>query len=147
MIIPNVAMVNHLRIEKMNNKVLGLIAAAIVMVAVMVSARPGDDAITKENGVTIVNTQQIAKGIKGYRGNTPVKIYIKKNKVQKVEALGNQETPKFFAKAKTLLNKYQGMTVKKAARMNVDAVTGATFSSRALVKNVQAGLEYYQKQK
>jgi electron transport complex protein RnfG len=39
------------------------------------------------------------------------------------------------------------MTVKKAARMNVDAVTGATFSSRALVKNVQAGLEYYQKQK
>jgi electron transport complex protein RnfG len=31
--------------------------------------------------------------------------------------------------------------------MKVDGVTGATFSSDAVIKNVQLGLEYYQKNK
>ena len=36
---------------------------------------------------------------------------------------------------------------KKAKKAKVDAVTGATFTSEALVKNVQKGLEYYEKNK
>ena len=76
-----------------------------------------------------------------------MKIYIRKNKVVKVEALQNRETPKFFAKAKTLLAKYEGKTVSKAAKMNVDGITGATYSSNALKKNVQLGLEYYKTHK
>ena len=46
-----------------------------------------------------------------------------------------------------LLGKYEGKSVAKAAKMNVDGVTGATYSSNALKKNVQLGLEYYKTHK
>ena len=41
--------------------------------------------------------------------------------------------------------KWEGMDVKKATKAKVDAVTGATMSSKALLKNVQAGCDYYLK--
>ena len=79
---------------------------------------------------------------------TPLKIYIKKNKVEKIEALKNQETPKYFARVKKqMLNKWDGMKVKDALNQKVDGVTGATFSSDAVKENVRLGLEYYQKHK
>ena len=49
--------------------------------------------------------------------------------------------------AKTLLAKYEGKTVKKAASMDVDGVSGATYTSKALKKNVQLGLDYYKSHK
>lgn len=76
-----------------------------------------------------------------------MKIYIKKNKVVKIEALRNRETPAYLNKAKALLAKYEGKTVKKASSMDVDGVSGATYTSKALKKNVQLGLEYYKKNK
>ena len=39
------------------------------------------------------------------------------------------------------------MTVKKAQKAQVDAVTGATMSSEAVKENVKRGLDYYQKHK
>lgn len=115
------------------------------VVAFLVSAMPADKVITKEGSTTVVNTTTLAKDVRGFKAATPVKIYIKKNKVVKVEPLKNQETPQYFNKAKTLLTKYEGLTVSKAASAKVDGVTGATFSSKALIKNVQAGLAYYKK--
>lgn len=124
-------------------------SAAVVVAgsAMLLSMMPGDETITHEGDTTVVNTRTIGKGVRGFKGNTPLKIYIRKNKVVKVEALQNRETPKFFAKAKTLLAKYEGKTVSKAAKMNVDGITGATYSSNALKKNVQLGLEYYKTHK
>ena len=87
------------------------------------------------------------KSIIGYQSPTPVKIYIEGDKITKVSALRNTETPKYFQQAKKVLTKYEGKTSKKAAKMKVDGVTGATMSSDALVQNVQKGLEYYQKHK
>ena len=79
-------------------------------------------------------------------GTTPVKIYIQKNKVVKIEALKNHETPKYFQKVKkNLLDKWNGVKVKDAKKMKVDAVTGATYSSKAVIENVQLGLDYYSK--
>lgn len=107
-----------------------------------------DDVLTKENGVYIVNTTTLAKDVRGYRGSTPLKIYIKKDKIQKVEALKNRETPSYFKQVETgMLTKWNGMTVKKALKTDVDCVTGATLSSRAVKENVKRGLEYYQKNK
>ena len=74
-------------------------------------------------------------------------IHIEKNKVVKVEALPNRETPKFFARAKAVLQQFEGLTVAKAQKAEVDGVSGATFSSNALTKNVKLGLEYYKKHK
>jgi uncharacterized protein with FMN-binding domain len=80
--------------------------------------------------------------------STPVKVYIKKDKIEKVEFLKNQETPKYMARVKkAMINKWDGLKVKDAAKQKVDGVTGATFSSNAITKNVQLALEYYQKHK
>ena len=133
----------------MDKRIFGMIAGVIVVVtaAFFVSAMPAEETITKEGSVTIVNTQLLTSNIKGFNGPTPVKIFIENNKITKVEPLPNKETPKFFNRAKTLLTKYEGVAVNKAAKMNVDAVSGATFSSKGLVKNVQEGLKYYKKNK
>lgn len=127
-------------------------ALCIVMVAVaavvLICATSGDDTMTKKNGVYIVNTTKLGANVQGYNGPTPLKIYIKEDKIEKVEALPNDETPRFFEMVKTgLLNKWNGMTIKQAASAKVDAVTGATYSSNAVKENVRLGVEYYQKHK
>ena len=127
----------------MKKYVVLLIAALALM-----SAGKQDGAITKENGGYIINTTTIASGVEGYNGPVPLKIYIKKNKVEKIEILTNQETPKYLAKVKkALLNAWDGLTVKEAKAKKVDGVTGATFTSDAIKENVQKGLDYYQKNK
>ena len=96
----------------------------------------------------VVNTTTLGKDVIGYVGATPLKIYIQKDKIVKVEALKNQETPKYNAKVKRiLLTKWDGMKVKDVAKQNVDGVTGATITSNAMKKNVQLGVEYYLKHK
>ena len=120
----------------------------LVAALALMSAGKQDGAITKEDGATVVNTTTIAKDVEGYNGPVPLKIYIKKNKIQKIELLKNQETPKYMAKVNSaLLNAWDGLTVKEAKAKTVDAVTGATFTSVAIKENVQRGLDYYQKNK
>lgn len=119
---------------------------SLALTAVMVllaSAMPATDPVTQEDGATVVNTTTLAKDVRGFKGETPVKIYIKKGKVVKIVALKNRETPQFFSKAKAVLAKFEGLRTSKAAKMKVDGVSGATYSSKALVQNVQAGLKYY----
>lgn len=134
----------------MKKRIKFITPTAIILVAAltMMSAMPTDHAITHEDGMTVINTTSIAKSVKGYTGATPLKIYIKGKKIVKIEALKNQETPKFFSLVKRqLLDKWNGKTVKEASKMKVDGVTGATFSSNAVIKNVEMGLEYYKKNK
>ena len=106
---------------------------------------PADDTMTRQDdGTYIVNTTELGKNIEGYNGPVPLKIHILKNKVVKVEVLRNSESPKYLAQVKkALLEKWNGMKVKDARRLKVDAVTGATYSSEALIKNVELGLDYY----
>ncbi len=102
--------------------------------------------ITKENGATVVNTTTLAEDVEGYAGPVPLKIFIKKDKVEKIEALQNMETPKYWALIKRdLLGKWNGLTTKKAATQQVDVITGATYTSEAVIENVRRGVEYYNK--
>lgn len=125
------------------NKNIFFAAAAVVLMSMM----PVGEVITKKGGETIVNTKTITKSIRGYKYTTPVEIHIKGNKVVKVEALPTKETPEYFDMAKAVLKKYNGKDIKKARTMKVDAVSGATMSSEALIKNVQEGLRYYEENK
>ena len=119
---------------------------SLMVVALTLMSWKADDTMTKENGMTVINTTTLGKDVQGFLGATPLKIYIQKNKVVKIEALKNQETPKYFAKVKkNLLDKWNGVKVKDAKKMKVDAVTGATYSSKAVIENVQLGLDYYSK--
>ena len=124
------------------------ILALFSLVVVLSSAKGNDGVMTKENGMYVVNTTTLGKNVVGYVAATPLKIYIQKDKIVKVEALKNQETPKHNAKVKRmLLTKWDGMKVKDVAKQNVDGVTGATITSDAMKKNVQLGVEYYLKHK
>lgn len=124
------------------------IATVLLATALLSAAPQKDQVMTKENGMYVINTTTIGKNVDGYVGATPLKVYIKKNKVVKVEALKNQETPKYMAKVKKqLLTKWDGMKVADARKLNVDGVTGATYTSDAVVENVQIALDYYQKHK
>lgn len=104
--------------------------------------------LTQEKETTIINTTALANDVEGYVSTTPVKIYIRNNKVARVEALENEETPKYFNLVEQkLLRKWEGMSVKKAEKARVDVVTGATVSSEAVIENVQRGLSYYNRVK
>ena len=119
---------------------------SLMVVALTLMSWKADDTMTKENGMTVINTTTLGKDVQGFLGATPLKIYIQKNKVVKIEALKNQETPKYFLKVKkNLLDKWNGVKIKDAKKMKVDAVTGATYSSKAVIENVQLGLDYYSK--
>ena len=108
----------------------------------------GDDTMTRENGTYVINTTTIGKDIEGYNGPTPLKVYINKNKVERIEFLKSMESPKYYAKVKkALMDQWNGKTVKEAKILQVDAVTGATYSSEAVIQNVQMALDYYQKNK
>ena len=100
--------------------------------------------MTKEKGVTVINTTDLATDIEGYVGTTPVKIYIQGEKVLRIESLENEETPKYFDMVeKKLMKKWNGMPVKTAEKAKVDVVTGATVSSEAVIENVRRGISYY----
>lgn len=121
---------------------------SLIVATLILTSWAADETMTKEDGMTVINTTSIGKNVEGYNGTTPLKIFIKKNKVVKIEALKNQETPKYFIKVKkALLDKWNGLKVKEAKNLKVDAVTGATYTSDAVIENVKLGLDYYQNHK
>lgn len=124
---------------------------ACLLGILLTSARPADEVMKKENGVYIVNTTTLAADVDGYVETTPLRIYIKDDKIQRIEALPNQETPKYFHQVKKdVLKKWDGKKVKDVLRTmkaETDAVTGATLSSNAVIENIKRGLQYYQKNK
>ncbi len=104
-----------------------------------------DTVRTLPDGSIVVNTSQLAADVKGYAGQVPLEITIKDGKVASVKALPNSETPDFFKRASDgLINAWDGMTLSDAASLSVDAVTGATYSSQAIIINVKRGLQHAQ---
>ena len=66
-----------------------------------------------------------------------------KGVVTEIKALPNQETPRFLQHVleSGLLSRLDGMTVKEARDVRLDAVSGATYTSRAMIENIRIGLE------
>lgn len=120
-----------------------------VLLAVAFVTASAQDVMRKEkDGTYIVNTTTLAQDVEGYNGPTPVEVYIKKNKIVKVVPLKSQEGPKYVAKVKKdMLPKYEQMNVKKGVVPEVDAVTGATFTSKAVQENISRAVAYYKKHK
>ena len=120
-----------------------------VLLAVAFVTASAQDVMRKEkDGTYVVNTTTLAHDVEGYNGPTPVEVYIKKNKIVKVVPLKSQEGPKYVAKVKkNMLPKYEQMNVKKGTVQDVDAVTGATFTSKAVQENIRRAVAYYKKHK
>ena len=93
------------------------------------------------NGITIYSTDAYGSRIRGYAGPTPVFIAVnEKGKIVSIAAAQNIETEEYFSYVleSPLLKKWNGKTLKEAATFKPDAVTGATYSSTAVIRTVNA---------
>lgn len=123
------------------------IAMAIIPSVLLTAACSDANMQKDEQGNYVVNTTELGKDVKGFAGQTPLKVTFDKNGVVVgVEALPNNETPDFFLPVKEkMLQNFVGKNVQTVA--DVDGVSGATFSSRAIKKNVQLAADYFQSHK
>lgn len=141
-------MITFARKNKLDETMMKKKLLLMVFLVCAITAQ-ADDVMTKiADGTYIVNTTTLAKDVEGYAGPTPVEVHIKNNKIVKVVPLKTQDGPKYVAKVKKeMLPKYESMNVKKGTVGDVDAVTGATFTSKAIQENVRRAVEYYKKHK
>src|SRR3712207_6676994 len=101
--------------------------------------RKGDD------GAIIINTAPLAKDINGYGGAVPVEKTVKGGGASSARGVDNQENPDFCHEADQLLARWRGKSLEEAAALKVDAVSGATFSSKGIIGNMERGLQYARK--
>ena len=93
---------------------------------------------------TVLLSSPYSDNIKGFNGPTPLQIALdEKGKILEVRVLSNNETPSFLNKVINagFLNSWNGLTVKEALDKNVDAVSGATYSSNGIQRSLKARLE------
>ena len=122
-----------------------IIAAIMLLVAGTVSldARTKKKTATKKAATTqVIYTGDIASKVIGYNGTTPLNITVKNGVIENIEVLPNQESPGYLKRAKDkVLPQYIGKTVAEAKKLDADIATGATYTSKALIQNIQMGLD------
>lgn len=94
-----------------------------------------------DEGEIVVNTTRLAHDVQGYGGPTPLKLYVKEGKIRQIALLDNDETPSFLERVEQdIVGRYIGKTLDEARTMKVDALTGATLSSNAVIENIGRSL-------
>ena len=104
-------------------------------------AKKSDRVWVTDNGIFIYSSHPYGDNIKGFSGATPLFIAVGRNgKIISIAPAVNAESPDFWKKLKDakLFRKWKGLTPAQAAVKKVDAVSGATYSSTAVIKTVQA---------
>ena len=149
---------------KKTTKILSLFVTLLMVVAAAITvnksvfghsfdrSNPNGDSVPtesevitrEEDGSAVVHTAGLPGTIDGYAGEVPLEIHIANGRVKGVKALPNTETPSFFDRASILLSSWDGRTISEADTVSVDAVSGATFSSNAIITNTRRGLAYYE---
>ena len=107
----------------------------------MPAPRIAKAAKSKASTTQVIYTGDIAKKVIGYNGPIPLNITIKNGVIESIEVLDNQESPGYLKRAKDkVLPQYIGKTVAEAKKLKPDIATGATYTSEAIIKNIQMGL-------
>lgn len=132
----------------MNRKTILIVLCSVLVVAaaltIFLSLKPGDGIMTRKGDAYVVNTTKLTPKVRGYAGAVPLEVTIVGDKVKAIKALPNQETPEFFNSAKNkIFKQYIGKSVSQALALRPDAMTGATYSSGAIIANVHEALKYY----
>ena len=91
----------------------------------------------------VIDTKELGKEVIGYAGTTPVEITVTDGRIEKIEALPNAESPGFFQRVKesSIFTALNGKTIEEASKVQLDAVSGATYSSKAVIENIRLGLK------
>ena len=122
-----------------------IIAAIMLLIAgtASLNARTKKSAKKAKASTTqVIYTGDIASKVIGYNGTTPLNITVKNGVIENIEVLENQESPGYLKRATAkVLPQYIGKTVAEAKKLNADVATGATYTSQALIKNIQMGLD------
>lgn len=118
-------------------RILILLAAA----AVCLGACSANKKAKPQNFV--INTETLGKEVMGYAGTTPLEIHVKDGRIEKIVALPNSETPGFFQRVldSPIFSSLTGKTIEEASEVQLDAVSGATWSSKAVIENIRLGLK------
>ncbi len=97
---------------------------------------------------TTLYTAEYCQDIIGFNGFIPLEINMKDGKIESINILENNETPIFLKKVTdaNLVEKFYGLTPKEAVNLDIDAVSGATFSSHAIIKSVKTRMAAYDKE-
>ena len=126
-----------------------IIAVIMLLIAGTVSLDARTKKATKKskaNTTQVIYTGEIAKKVVGYNGPVPLNITIKNGVITNIEVLENQETPSYLKRATDkVLPQYVGKTVAEAKKLKPDIATGATYTSNALMQNIQMGLNQVKK--
>jgi len=98
---------------------------------------------------TILYSSPYSDNIKGFNGPTPLLIaFDAEGRIKNVVLLDNQETP-VYAKHVVeggLYQAWNGLNIDEALDKQVDAVSGATYTSNGVKKSLVARLKAYQRQ-
>ena len=97
---------------------------------------------------TILYTEDYCDDIIGFNGAIPMEIYMVDGKIAYISILQNQETPGFMRKVTNagLVENFYGLTPQEAIDLDIDAVSGATYSSKAIINSVKTRLKTYEKE-
>jgi len=117
----------------------------IFVVAVLLSTAASTTPIVKHpDGSVTINTSTL-EAEEGYMGPTPLLIHLDaQERVTRIEALPNSETPAYWgAVMERLSTLWNGLPVQKVLSRQVDAVSGATYSSQGFFSNLEKGISYY----
>ena len=98
---------------------------------------------------SVLLSSPYSDGIKGYAGKTPLLIALdSEGKIMQVKLLANQETPGFLKRVNNAgyLESWNGLTVDEALQKKVDAVSGATYSSKGIQNSLRARLAVVSRQ-
>ena len=124
------------------------VAAVLLAASLPGASRSGRPDDTYAAADTLkVNTTSLASDVEGFNGTTPVEISVVKGKITRIKLLPNQETPSFLQLVidSGLLKALDGKTVEEASKVKLDAVSGATYSSTAIIENIHRGLDSLKK--
>ena len=124
-------------------KILLLAAIAAVLSGTFAVSTACGSSQSKGPDTLRINTTDLGKDIIGYNGPTPVEITVVSGNIVDIKALPNMEGPRYMQAVRDggLLKKLVGKSVKEAKDIELDAVSGATYTSNALIKNIRLGLE------
>lgn len=98
---------------------------------------------------SVLLSSPYSDGVKGYAGPTPLLIALdKEGKIMQVRILANRETPGFLKSVTNagFFESWNGLSVDEALQKDVDAVSGATYSSRGIQNSLKARLAVVSRQ-
>ena len=98
---------------------------------------------------TVLFSSPYSDHVKGFNGPTPLLIALDaEGRIKTVALLENEETPRFAQRVVEggLYEAWNGLTPDEALNKNVDAVSGATYTSDGVKKSLIARLQAYQRQ-